>query len=488
MSIENTILFGKYQINQVLGTGRSGTVFLAVHLGLEEYRAVKRVPKSYIEYDRFRKEALILKDLRHPGIPIVYDLEEDEEYSYLIEEYLEGESIYDLVHRLGYLSKARMIRYGIQICLIVNHLHSARPNPILYLDLQPKNLLLCQEQIKLIDFDHAASLTDANLSRKRYGTVGCAAPEQYTEEPLDERTDIYAIGVLLHYLGTGTYPDENPGFWQKAWGEELAAVIRTCLQPVKEDRFSSVVCVLERLEKLAGIQTGVFKENQISSLVIALTGSKSGVGTTHISIGLSVYLNNQGHPCLYEERNSSGTALETGSCFGVKPDQRGLLYIRDCILKPFCEEYVKPDRHTYRVIVRDYGTDWAAIRDEEDLDLVILVCDGIWWNLRECLKAVRYLKSQPELSLIFHRSVKMSGIRLPAEIRAKPCFVMPYFPDPFLPDRLAYSFFQQLMDSVQKKKRGRMPRKLEILLRLFTKVSKKSISVIQKTISEPSEY
>ena len=55
-------------------TGRSGTVYLAYHVELEEYRAVKVVPKSLADYDTFRKEALFLKTLRHPGIPIVYDV------------------------------------------------------------------------------------------------------------------------------------------------------------------------------------------------------------------------------------------------------------------------------------------------------------------------------------------------------------------------------------------------------------------------------
>ena len=72
-----------------LGNGRSGTVYLAYHVELEEYRAVKVVPKSLADYDTFRKEALFLKTLRHPGIPIVYDVEEDTGYRYLIEEYLE---------------------------------------------------------------------------------------------------------------------------------------------------------------------------------------------------------------------------------------------------------------------------------------------------------------------------------------------------------------------------------------------------------------
>ena len=79
MAALDSVLFGKYQLCRILGTGRIGTVFLAVHLGLEEYRAVKRVPRSFHDYEHFRREALILKELRHPGIPIIYDIEEDEE-------------------------------------------------------------------------------------------------------------------------------------------------------------------------------------------------------------------------------------------------------------------------------------------------------------------------------------------------------------------------------------------------------------------------
>lgn len=66
------VLFGKYRLCRKLGAGRSGNVFLAWHTELEEYRAVKIVPKTMADYETFRKEALFLKTLRHPGIPLVY--------------------------------------------------------------------------------------------------------------------------------------------------------------------------------------------------------------------------------------------------------------------------------------------------------------------------------------------------------------------------------------------------------------------------------
>ena len=70
-AIGEHILFGKYRLCRKLGSGRSGTVYLAFHLELEEYRAIKVVPKAVSGYETFRKEALFLKELRHPGIPIV---------------------------------------------------------------------------------------------------------------------------------------------------------------------------------------------------------------------------------------------------------------------------------------------------------------------------------------------------------------------------------------------------------------------------------
>ncbi|RHV72550.1 hypothetical protein DXB05_10785 [Clostridium sp. OF13-4] len=146
-------------MERVIGRGRSGTVFLARHLGLDEERAIKRVRRTE---SGFIQEAALLKRLRHPGIPIIYDLEIDENYYYLIEEYLCGESLYARIERTGSLQTGELIRLGIELCRIMNYLHSFKPNPILYLDLHPGNLLICREQLKLIDFDQAAL---ASLSR-----------------------------------------------------------------------------------------------------------------------------------------------------------------------------------------------------------------------------------------------------------------------------------------------------------------------------------
>lgn len=100
----------------MIGRGRSGTVFLARHLGLDEERAIKRVRRTE---SGFIQEAALLKRLRHPGIPIIYDLEIDENYYYLIEEYLCGESLYARIERTGSLQTGELIRLGIELCRIM---------------------------------------------------------------------------------------------------------------------------------------------------------------------------------------------------------------------------------------------------------------------------------------------------------------------------------------------------------------------------------
>ena len=74
MDISDTILFGKYRLCRMIGRGRTGTVYLAKHESLGEYRAIKEVPKSDASYGQFLREARIMKDLHHPSIPIIYDI------------------------------------------------------------------------------------------------------------------------------------------------------------------------------------------------------------------------------------------------------------------------------------------------------------------------------------------------------------------------------------------------------------------------------
>ena len=441
-----------------MGTGRAGTVFLAVHLGLEEYRAIKRVPKSFLKFEDLRREALVLKELRHPGIPIIYDVEEDESYSYLIEEYLEGESLYDLVKKQGHLSRELTISYGIQLTSIISYLHLAGPNPILHLDLQPKNLLLCHDTVKLIDFGLAASVDDANMSGERYGTVGCAAPEQYLKDGvLDERTDIYAIGTIIHYLFTGEFP-KLPYKPAASMDTHLAAVMKRCIKTEKEERFSSAQELGERLRQLENMGTAAKERLQSSSLIIALAGSKSGAGTTHIGIGLSVYLRNQGYPNLFEEKNDSGMSAGLGGCGTVKRDQYGLMRYRGLVWKPYYGPGVKLKEPPFKVRILDYGKniDQALTGGPHRM---ILVCDGSDWSRSSAFfSAEQVVKSGISYGIVYNHAARGIRIKLPDGAAPSRYLKAPYYPDPFEPSEETGDFYKALLEEVleikSRRKRG----------------------------------
>lgn len=437
MRAESTILFGKYQICRVIGGGRSSTVFLAEHLGLGEFRAVKRVPKGD---GGFFRETAVLKELKHPGIPIIYDLEEDSNYYYLIEEYLEGESLYALVNRQGSLTGTKIVSYGTELCQIMEYLHSFKPNPILYLDLQPHNILICKGTLKLIDFDQAVSVTQAAMPERRYGTPGCAAPEQYTDGPLDVRTDIYAIGALLHYMYKAKLPDvygspdtrkETSGEREReaaktGWEERLEAIIGQCLNRDRKERYGDVGQVLTDLMEL---KQGVFKEKQMSLLRIAVAGSSHGMGATHVSLSVSSYLTNKGISNLYQENNDSGAVSSMAGYLDQSPDLYGIYHMGNWELKPRYGSRVRLEQPEYDAVIRDFGTELQSVSREE-CDLLILVCGGKWWELGKSITAIRYLAQNTNLRVIFNHISSGTDIVLPEDIARLTFYRMPCFTAP----------------------------------------------------------
>ncbi len=441
MTGKDTILFGKYQLIRILGQGRSGTVYLALHRELQEYRAIKQVARSAACQGRFYKEALLLKRLRHPGIPIVYDLEEDSQYIYLIEEFLEGDSIYDLVSERGPLNRDAVIRYGIQICELVHYLHSAEEVPILYLDLQPRNLLVCHGQVKLLDFDRSDTLFSANAADERYGTDGFAAPEQRKEGRLGVRTDIYQIGAVLYYMAAGRPQTEGT---DRAVSGPLGAVIRRCLQNDAALRYGSAGEVGEALGGLHS-NTECLRQIQSPSLTAALVGARGGAGVTHIAIGLTVWLGRTGRPALYEEHNRSGDVRAMGETFGIRPDSYGICTVRKLPMKPRYGEAVQLKRCEYPAVVRDYGTDLQAVLQDYEagqLTVIFLVFGGKWWD-----RLPKELSAGTRAEMVFLCSRALPGpLKKPPGVSGTRCFRVPQFADPFEPDRGAESFYRTIMD------------------------------------------
>ncbi len=469
----DTVLFNKYRLDHVIGRGRTGTVWLAVHLGLEEYRAIKQIPKSAVDYEAFRREALVLKSLRHPAVPIIYDLEEDQNFLYLIQEYIKGESLYALVKRQGIIREPEAVRYGIQICALIEFLHLAGETPILFLDLQPKNLIVCDGVVKLIDFGQAAPCGVCRDGGVRYGTVGCAAPEQYTSDQLlDTRTDIYAIGAVLSFMVNGEFGaagQAGPGV-----SAALTGIIRKCMETDRDKRFDSAGELERRLSGLLTTQRGAQKNDiqAMPSLVIAVVGSREGAGATHLALALCRYLGQDSVRVVYEERNQSGHIRRLAEYFGARGDSCGLYHVSGMHIRPWYGEAVSLSVPEAEVYIRDYGTEWDAL-GADFLELpgdcrtaIVAVGGGSVWERRDCERMLCRLKpvwtSKSTMAKIFLSRHFGGGVRrfrreageLPEGIKL---FLEPFFGDPFWPDSQATEFLSELwavLTGGRTKKRG----------------------------------
>lgn len=439
-----------------MGAGRTGTVWKAVHLGLNEYRAIKCVPKTHKDYEGFRKEALILKELRYPGIPLVYDMEEDSHYFYLIEEYLEGNSLYDLIQSQGPFQERDAIRFGQQICSLVEYLHHSCDKPILHLDLQPKNLMLWKDTMQLIDFDHAGEAESASLQKERYGTAGCAAPELYTtDQCLDQRTDIYAIGAVLHFMIYGTLNKEAATDCKAEVSETIQNIIRKCMEPEREKRYASAKELEQALERSVqcGRLVSVHKKT-VSSLNIVITGSTPGAGATHLALGLCAILAKMGIKVLYEEKNQSGAIRRMAEKEGVtRMDHFGIYHIRGCQMKPWYGLAVKLEEKTdVQVIIKDFGTDWEeAARElkEKEHFLAAVISENLWeyGKAEMMLKTMKIENGSTAFFIWRHRPGKKGA---DMTFGYSPIlFCTPEYADPFCPGREGTGFLTSLFNCIQ---------------------------------------
>lgn len=439
--LEGHVLFGKYRLCRKLGNGRSGTVYLACHMELEELRAVKIVPKTIADYDTFKKEALFLKTLRHPGIPLVYDLEEDESYSYLIEEYLEGESLYAMVKRLGSLSMKTAISFGIQICRLIQFMNSAE-KPILYLDLQPKNMLVNGDTLRLTDFDHAQYADDVSSFGERYGTIGFAAPEQYLGKPLDCRTDVYAIGALLYFMVKGKPPGREPDFRTMEAERSLERIIRGCMAKNPKERYQSAKNVEDALEEL---QASISKEYAIKSQTIVFAGARPGIGTTHAALGLSNFLTQSGKPSLYQEAYDTDTVRVLARNLGLAAARSGIYQLGSINIRPYYGETVRLPLLYFPIVIKDAGCGWMEGKRLPEADFYVIVCGGKWWENDNTLNAARKLGVYGRVVLLFNHASGGIRLKLPEELKGYPCLFLPFFPNPFRKDEAAFSCYQKLM-------------------------------------------
>ncbi len=204
------VLGNRYRLVAALGSGASAHVFLAEDMVLQRRVAVKVLQPALARDDaflrRFRAEARSVAALNHPHVLRVFDWGEGEDGPYLVIEYLEGGSLFDMLARGRRLSPAQAARIGAQAA---DGLAYAHARGIVHRDVKPANILFDEDgRVRVADFGVARALSNASTTDPgtMLGTARYASPEQAQGQPLDGRSDVYSLGLLLYEAMTGSVP------------------------------------------------------------------------------------------------------------------------------------------------------------------------------------------------------------------------------------------------------------------------------------------
>jgi serine/threonine-protein kinase len=223
-----TLLGQRYRIVSLLGRGGMGEVYRANDLLLGQTVALKFLPAAATANEaalsRFRNEVRTARQVSHPNVCRVYDIGEAEGLTYLTMEYVDGEDLASLLRRIGRLPQDKALEIARKVCA---GLAAAHDKGVVHRDLKPANIMLdSQGQVRITDFGLAGMAEQ--LGDVRSGTPAYMAPEQRAGKQVSARSDIYALGVVLHEVFTGKRPSEEGS--KPELDPAVERVIQRCLQ------------------------------------------------------------------------------------------------------------------------------------------------------------------------------------------------------------------------------------------------------------------
>lgn len=267
----NHLLKQRYQVLGQIGKGGFGAVYKATDLlfhnrlvAIKEMSQHNLAPQEMVEAtNAFKHEAVLLANLVHPNLPRIYEQFTDEGRWYLVMDFIEGETLEEYLLKIvgGRLSVDKVLSIAIQVCTVLEYLHSRQP-PIVFRDLKPANIMLTPAgHIYLIDFGIARHFKPGQMrDTSALGSTGYAAPEQYGKFQTTPRADIYSLGVTLHELLTGMNPADTPFQFaplhlpQHPAHQELEMLIGRMLEVDMNRRPATIGQVRQALENIAAFK------------------------------------------------------------------------------------------------------------------------------------------------------------------------------------------------------------------------------------------
>lgn len=450
--MQQEVWFNKYRIVRLLGRGGTARVYLAEHIKLKTFRAIKFISKQNPQYNLLINEANILKNLKHSCIPIIYDIEEDEYGSYIVEQYLEGETLKEFLNSKGSLREDQIIRFALVLCDLFHYLHST-DKPILYLDLKPDNIIIADLSLKLIDFGSAIFSDEPHKEQLYQGTKGYAAPELYRRNKLDERCDVYSIGMLLYFMTTGSALQDDRKITNidniSNCSGKLKDIINRCLKFHPSQRYATVAHLRKQLSAIQ--KKKQFRTKPGQSIRIAVAGAQPRIGVTHLSFRLCRYFIQQKYRCLYQELNDNGDIRFIKGCYENLYDRDGIYEVENIPMLPR-ENSSKCDFGRYQILVQDYGllTDGNRL-DYLEADIRILILGAKDWELNYAEQAITKVAEYKDVFYLFNFLDGKHYWQATKSMKQTNCYRIPYEPDPYskVKDSSELELFRELTMTIR---------------------------------------
>ena len=203
------LLDGRYEILEVIGTGGMAVVYKARCHRLNRLVAIKILRDEYTQDEEFRRrfhaESQAVAMLSHPNIVSVYDVSTSDDADYIVMELIDGISLKQYMEKKGVLNWKETLHFAIQISKALEHAHS---RGIIHRDIKPHNVMVLKNgSVKVADFGIARVMSKSNtLTKEALGSVHYISPEQAKGGRVDNRSDIYSLGVVMYEMMTGRPP------------------------------------------------------------------------------------------------------------------------------------------------------------------------------------------------------------------------------------------------------------------------------------------
>lgn len=261
MAKPGELIAGRYRVKRVIGEGGSSKVYLAEDMHLHKNLALKEYfisRENRMQVAQGIREISIMKDISHRGIVGIIDLVWQEEFFYVVEDYVCGITLKEFIYRGNY-DEERVIAFAEELAEVFVYLHSLSP-PVIYRDLKPGNVMINSKgSVVLVDFGISKRCTDAEDGLKGYGTKGYSALELHQVED-DGRVDIYSYGVTIRELLMSS------DSVNKDYRRGLKSLIKMCTAKNPKKRISSFLKIQSKLKSIRS-----FKKKSIKNCVFILS-------------------------------------------------------------------------------------------------------------------------------------------------------------------------------------------------------------------------